>query len=173
MTSQPHCLKKTSSMQSKRYDLHHTRLHRETNEKLSFYCYSPQWITTTFFYDNQPTRRLSAEVLFPLEENSCSNQRKKVTTNINNSKTNCKRLIKKIGIYEVSTRSNTTQVNNAFCACWLASSEVNSKYYLLPIFFPIYVVNAETIIHLSIVESGRYLPMVYGTVIIHLCSTPL
>ena len=135
MTSQPHCLKKTSSMQSKRCDLHHTRLHHETNEKLSFYCYSPRWITTTFFYDNQPTRRLSAEVLFPLEENSCSNQRKKVTTNINNSKTNCKRLIKKIGIYEVSTRSNTTQVNNAFCACWLASSEVNSKYYLLPIFF--------------------------------------
>ena len=30
-------------------DLHHTRLHLETNEKLSFYCYSPQWITTTFF----------------------------------------------------------------------------------------------------------------------------
>ena len=29
-------------------DLHHTRLHLETNEKLSFYCYSPQWITTTF-----------------------------------------------------------------------------------------------------------------------------
>ena len=24
-------------------------LHRETNGKLSFYCYSPQWITTTFF----------------------------------------------------------------------------------------------------------------------------
>ena len=33
MTSRPHRLKKTSSMQSKRRDLHHTRLHRETNEK--------------------------------------------------------------------------------------------------------------------------------------------
>ena len=43
-----HRLKKTSSMQSKRRDLHHTWLHRETNEKLSFYCYSPRWITTTF-----------------------------------------------------------------------------------------------------------------------------
>ena len=53
MTSRPHRLKtsrlKTSSMQSKRRDLHHTWLHRETNEKLSFYCYSPRWITTTFF----------------------------------------------------------------------------------------------------------------------------
>ena len=29
---------KTSSMQSKRRDLHQTRLRRETNEKLSFYC---------------------------------------------------------------------------------------------------------------------------------------
>ena len=36
MTSRPHRLKKTSSMQSKRRDLHHTWLHRETNEKLSF-----------------------------------------------------------------------------------------------------------------------------------------
>ena len=35
MTSQPHCLK-TSSMQSKHCNLHHTRLNRETNEKLSF-----------------------------------------------------------------------------------------------------------------------------------------
>ena len=48
MTSWPHRLKKTSSMQSKRRDLHHTWLHRETNQKLSFYCYSPRWITTTF-----------------------------------------------------------------------------------------------------------------------------
>ena len=32
-------MKKTSSMQSKRHDLHHTWLHREINEKLSFYCY--------------------------------------------------------------------------------------------------------------------------------------
>ena len=32
VTSQPHCLKKTSSMQLKHGDLH------ETNEKLSFYC---------------------------------------------------------------------------------------------------------------------------------------
>ena len=48
MTSGPHRLKKTSNMQSKRRDLHHTWLHHETNEKLSFYCYSPQWITTTF-----------------------------------------------------------------------------------------------------------------------------
>ena len=38
MTSRPHRLKKTSSMQSKRRDLHHTGLHRETNEKLNFYC---------------------------------------------------------------------------------------------------------------------------------------
>ena len=39
MTSRPHRLKKTSSMQPKRRDLHHTWLHRETNEKkLSFYC---------------------------------------------------------------------------------------------------------------------------------------
>ena len=50
MTSRPHRLKKTSSMQSKPRDLHHTRLHCETNEKLSFYCYSPQWITTTFSF---------------------------------------------------------------------------------------------------------------------------
>ena len=33
MTSRPHRLKKTSSMQPKRRDLHHTWLHRETNEK--------------------------------------------------------------------------------------------------------------------------------------------
>ena len=33
MTSRPHRLKKTSSMQSKRRDLHHTWLHLETNEK--------------------------------------------------------------------------------------------------------------------------------------------
>ena len=39
MTSRPHRLKKTSSMQSKRRDLHHTWLHRETNEKLSFYFF--------------------------------------------------------------------------------------------------------------------------------------
>ena len=49
MTSRPHRLKKTSSMQSKRRDLHHTWLHRETNGKLSFYCYSPRWLTTVFF----------------------------------------------------------------------------------------------------------------------------
>ena len=48
MTSRPHRLKKTSSMQPKRRDLHHTWLHRKTNEKLSSYCYSPRWITTTF-----------------------------------------------------------------------------------------------------------------------------
>ena len=36
MTSRPHRLKKTSSMQLKRRDLHHTWLHRETNEKLTF-----------------------------------------------------------------------------------------------------------------------------------------
>ena len=48
MTSRPHRLKKTNSMQLKRRSLHHTWLHRETNEKLSFYCYSPRWITTTF-----------------------------------------------------------------------------------------------------------------------------
>ena len=48
MTSRPYRLKKTNSIQSKRRDLHHTWLHRETNEKLSFYCYSPRWITTTF-----------------------------------------------------------------------------------------------------------------------------
>ena len=53
MTSRPHCLRKTSSMQSKRHDLHHTWLHRETNEKLSFYCYSPRWITTTFRTKNK------------------------------------------------------------------------------------------------------------------------
>ena len=39
MTSRPHRLKKTISMQPKRRDLYHTRLHCETNEKkLSFYC---------------------------------------------------------------------------------------------------------------------------------------
>ena len=48
MISRPHRLKKTNSMQSKRRDLHHTWLHRETNEKVSFCCYSPRWITTTF-----------------------------------------------------------------------------------------------------------------------------
>ena len=49
MTSRPHRLKNTSSMQAKRCDLHHTWLHRETTKKLSLYCYSPRWITTTFF----------------------------------------------------------------------------------------------------------------------------
>ena len=49
MTSRPHRLKKTSSMQSKRRPRQHMWLHHETNEKLSFYCYSPRWITTTFF----------------------------------------------------------------------------------------------------------------------------
>ena len=44
ITSRPHRLKKTSSMQSKRGDLHHKWLHRETNEKLA----SPRGITTTF-----------------------------------------------------------------------------------------------------------------------------
>ena len=52
MTSRPHRLKKTRSMQSKRRDLHHTWLYREPNEKLSFYCYSPRWITTTFPMNN-------------------------------------------------------------------------------------------------------------------------
>ena len=37
VTSRPHRLKKTSSMQSKRRDLYHRGLHRETNGKLSFY----------------------------------------------------------------------------------------------------------------------------------------
>ena len=45
MTSRPHRLKKTSSMQLKC----HMWLHHETNEKLSFYCYSPGWITTIFY----------------------------------------------------------------------------------------------------------------------------
>ena len=45
MISRPHRLKKTSSMQSKC----HMWLHHETNEKLSFYCYSPGWITTIFY----------------------------------------------------------------------------------------------------------------------------
>ena len=49
MTSRPHRLKKTSSMQSKRRDFTSHVTTRETNEKLSFYCYSPRWITTTFF----------------------------------------------------------------------------------------------------------------------------
>ena len=50
MTSRPHRLKKTSSTQSNRRDLHHKWLHRETNEKKnSFYCYSLRWITTAFF----------------------------------------------------------------------------------------------------------------------------
>ena len=52
MTSRPHRLKKTWSMQSKRRDLHHTWLYREPNEKLSFYCYSPRWITTTLPMNN-------------------------------------------------------------------------------------------------------------------------
>ena len=50
MTSRPHHRKKTCSMQSKCRDQHHVRLHGETNEKLSFYCYSLHWITTTFFF---------------------------------------------------------------------------------------------------------------------------
>ena len=37
-------------MQSKCCDQHHVWLHGETNEKLSFYCYSLQWITTTIFW---------------------------------------------------------------------------------------------------------------------------
>ena len=49
--SRPHDirLRKTSSMQSTRRDLHHTWVHRETNGKLSFYCYSARWITATSF----------------------------------------------------------------------------------------------------------------------------
>ena len=39
MTSRPHRLKKTSSMQLKCRDLHHMWLHCETNEKISFYYY--------------------------------------------------------------------------------------------------------------------------------------
>ena len=39
ITSRPYRLKKTSSMQSKRGDLHHTWLHRETNDKVIFYFY--------------------------------------------------------------------------------------------------------------------------------------
>ena len=49
MISRPHHLKKTSSMQSKCCDQHHMWLHGEIYEKLSFYCYSLQWITTTFY----------------------------------------------------------------------------------------------------------------------------
>ena len=49
MTCRSHLLKKTNSTQSKRRNLHHTWLHRETSEKLSFYCYSPRWITATLF----------------------------------------------------------------------------------------------------------------------------
>ena len=39
MTSRPHRIKKTSNMQSKRGDLHHTWLHRETNDKVIFNFY--------------------------------------------------------------------------------------------------------------------------------------
>ena len=48
-TSRPRRPKKISSMQSKCRDLHQTWLHRETNGKFSFYCYSPRWITTACF----------------------------------------------------------------------------------------------------------------------------
>ena len=40
MTSRPHRLKKTSSMQSKCHNLNHMWLHCETNKKLSFYFYT-------------------------------------------------------------------------------------------------------------------------------------
>ena len=36
----------------------HTWLHRETNEKLSFYCYSPRWITATFSTKEARIRKL-------------------------------------------------------------------------------------------------------------------
>ena len=48
MTSRLHRLKKTSSMQLKRRDLITGDYIVRQTKKLSFYCYSPQWITTTF-----------------------------------------------------------------------------------------------------------------------------
>ena len=65
MTSRPHRLKKTSSMESKRLDLHHTWLHRETNAFNVNTCISLrvklfQWIThihfSTFFYQSYRIR---------------------------------------------------------------------------------------------------------------------
>ena len=41
----PHRLRKTSSMQSKRGDLHHTWLHRDTNDKVIFYFYYPKSVS--------------------------------------------------------------------------------------------------------------------------------
>ena len=76
MTSRPHRLKKTSSMQSKRRDLHHTWLHRGSNENLSFNCYSPWWITTKLFYE--------INRIFYCNAISCN----KLTVNIFSSKQN-------------------------------------------------------------------------------------
>ena len=76
MTSRPHRLKKTSSMQSKRRGLHHTRLHRETNEKPSYYCLfttmnNHNLFNTVFISDtgNKSVRILtSAKALIPLQK---------------------------------------------------------------------------------------------------------
>ena len=76
MTSRPHRLKKTSSMQSKRRDLHHAWLHRETNEKLSFYCYSPRWITTTFSMKLSHVNCLSKHEKHLTKAAACCNDRK-------------------------------------------------------------------------------------------------
>ena len=46
ITIRPHRLKKTSSLQSKRRDLHHTW---DKRKDFAFTCYSPRWITTTLF----------------------------------------------------------------------------------------------------------------------------
>ena len=76
MTSRPHRLKKTSSMQSKRRGLHHTRLHRETNEKPSYYFLfttmnNHNLFNTVFISDtgNKSVRILtSAKALIPLQK---------------------------------------------------------------------------------------------------------
>ena len=60
-------------MQSKRCDLHHTRLNRETNEKFGFFWYSSRWIPTTFSTNRFfPFLLLNQAVFSFLEPETCS-----------------------------------------------------------------------------------------------------
>ena len=54
MTSRPHRLKKTSSMQPKRRDLHHTWLHRETNEKNLAFIVKSCFLSSCFDRPSKP-----------------------------------------------------------------------------------------------------------------------
>ena len=58
MTSRPHRLKKTSSVQSKRHDLRYTWLHRETNEKTYLLLLPTTTNNHNLFYEMKISFRL-------------------------------------------------------------------------------------------------------------------